>query len=216
VFQVLFALQNAPAEPLELPGLRVVPFEVDRATSKVDLMLSLEERGEGLEGFVEYSTDLFDGATVARMLGHYERLLSGVVAEPDKRLSELALLGEEERRLVVAEWNRTEREYPREAGLGELFRAQAERSPDAVAVVYGEERLSYRELDRRSNQLAAALEGARSRARVAVGLCVERSAGLVVGMLGIVKAGGRTCRWTLRTRRSGWASCCATARWRWW
>ncbi len=190
VFQVLFALQNAPAEPLDLPGLRVVPFEVDRATSKVDLMLSLEERGGGLEGFVEYSTDLFDGGTVERMLGHYERLLSGVVAEPDRRLSELSLLGEEERRRVVVEWNRTGREYPGEAGLGELFRAQAERSPDAVAVVYGEERLSYRELEVRSNQLARHLRGLGVGPESRVGLCVERSAGLVVGMLGIVKAGG--------------------------
>ncbi len=124
------------------------------------------------------------------MLGHYERLLAGVVAEPDRRLSELSLLGEEERRRVVVEWNRTGREYPGEAGLGELFRAQAERSPDAVAVVYGEERLSYRELEVRSNQLARHLRGLGVGPESRVGLCVERSAGLVVGMLGIVKAGG--------------------------
>ena len=190
LFQVLFALQNVPQERLQLPGLELRRTDGGVPTAKFDLSLFVQEREGGLEGYFEYATDLFDGSTIERLAGHLKTLLEGIVADPDARIGELALLSEAERHRVLVEWNDTAREYPRDKCLHELFAEQAARVPDAVALVYEESELSYGELEQRSNQLAHYLRGLGVGPEVIVGLCVERSLEMVVGLLGILKAGG--------------------------
>jgi len=190
IFQVLFALQNVPQEILDLPGLRLSRIGAPHVTSKLDLSLYLHEIGGGLLGELEYATDLFDVPTIERMVEHLRMLLAGIVAGPDGRLSELPLLPDSERHRLVEEWNATSAAYPRDKCLHELFGDQAERTPDAVALVYEEQQLSYGELEKRSNQLAHHLRGLGVRPETIVGLCVERSPAMVIGLLGILKAGG--------------------------
>ena len=153
LFQVSFALQNAPQEELQLPGLRASAMNGSSVDAKFDLSIALQLTGEGLRGCIEYATDVFERGTIERVGKRLVRLLEGAVQQPEKSIEELELLGEAERRLVVEEWNRTDREYPRQC-VHELFEAQVRRTPDAVAVVYEEQSLSYGELNRRSNQLA--------------------------------------------------------------
>jgi amino acid adenylation domain-containing protein len=186
----MFVLQNEPLRPLELAGLKLNPVHVHSGTAKFDLMFSLEETENGLGGFVEYNTDLFDEPTVTRMLGHFQTLLEGVVANPGIKISELPLLPPGEREQMLVEWNRTRAEFPRDKCLHELIEEQARRTPDAVAVVFEDEQLTYRELDRRGDRLAAELRTAGVGPEVRVGICMERSLEMMVGLLGILKAGG--------------------------
>ncbi len=190
LFQVLFALQNAPRCPLEFPNLVVSPIHIEEGTAKFDLSLMLFEEGEALCGWVEYATDLFDAATIERMIDHFRTLLGGIVAAPQQRITELPLLSEPDRSKILVEWNRTETDYPDSACLHELFEEQVERTPDAVALVCGSQRLTYRELNRGANQVAHYLRGLGVGPEILVALCLERSAELVVGLLGILKAGG--------------------------
>ena len=149
----------------------------------------MTERGDGLRVAMEYCTDLFDAGTIGRLLGHFRTLLDGIAGDPDRRLSELPLLTEPERHQVLAEWNATTTDYPRDATIGDRFRSQAARTPDAVAVIGEGERLTYRELDARSNRLARYLGSRGVGPETRVGICLERSVDLVVGTLGIVKSG---------------------------
>ncbi|HJR06705.1 MAG TPA: amino acid adenylation domain-containing protein, partial [Pyrinomonadaceae bacterium] len=191
LFQVMFTLQNAPRPSLELPGLTLAQVELDTGTAMFDLSLSVEETPRGLFGVFEYNTDLFDAPTIKRLAGHLQNLLAGVVAAPRRRASDVPLLGEDERRLLLSAWNETREDYPFDKPLHELIEAQAERTPDAVALFFEDESLTYRELNARANQLAHYL---RSHASVApetvVGICLERSLDMVIGLLGIMKAGG--------------------------
>ena len=143
-----------------------------------------------MSGSLEYNTDLFDGPTIERMLGHFETLLAGIVADPKRRLSELPLLGESEQKQLLVEWNATEAAYPHNVSIHELLEAQVQKTPDQVALVFEEEGLSYGELNGRANQLARHLRGLGVGPQVLVGICVERSVEMVVGLLGILKAGG--------------------------
>ncbi|HZG43377.1 MAG TPA: condensation domain-containing protein, partial [Longimicrobium sp.] len=154
LFQVTFTLQNAGGGGGTLAGLEVSGVGAAAEIAKFDLSLTLTATARGLLGTLNYSTDLFERGTVERMLGHLERVLEQVSADPDVRLSRLALTGPEERARMVEEWNRTERAYPRGVCVHELFQAQARERPDAVALAWGEESLTYRELDARANQLA--------------------------------------------------------------
>jgi amino acid adenylation domain-containing protein/natural product biosynthesis luciferase-like monooxygenase protein len=192
IFQVMLVAQNQnmPTDGLRLPGLVLSPMGGMTATSKFDLTLIISETRAGLHGTFEYSTDLFDESTIARLIDHFKTLLERVVTDPDRRLSELPLLREGERRRLLKEWNDTAVEYPRDKCLHELFAEQAERTPDTVAVVFEDQQLSYGELDQRSNQVAHHLRGLGMGAEVVVGLCVERSLEMVVGLLAILKAGG--------------------------
>ncbi|HEX2569781.1 MAG TPA: non-ribosomal peptide synthase/polyketide synthase [Polyangia bacterium] len=190
VFQVAFAFQNAPVTSIKLPGLRLEPLEFDGSTAKFDLMLFAQETTRGLLLALEYNTDLFEAATIERMAGHFLTLLGGVVARPEDRLAALPLLAEAERRTVLYDWNQTRVDYPRELSVPALFQAQAARTPEAVALAFGERSLTYGELDRQANRLAHRLRALGVRAETPVGLCVERSPELVVGLLGILKAGG--------------------------
>jgi amino acid adenylation domain-containing protein len=191
LFQVMFILQNATSRPLELAGLRLDPEPFEVTTSKFDLTLSLFEDSRGmLAGSLEYDTDLFEAATVARWAGHLEVLLQGIVAAPERRISELPLLGEAERRMLLADWNATAVSWPRATLLHELFEHQAAARPEAWAVGFGAERLTYGELEERSNRLARHLRRLGVGSEVRVGLCVDRSAEMVVALLGILKSGG--------------------------
>ena len=187
--QVVFAFQNAPLSPWDLPSLRVekMPWLLDAA--RFDLELHLWETPEGLEGFCCYSSDLFDGATIARMMKHFQNLLVAIAANPQQSVALLPLLTQQERHQLL-EWNDTGVDYPQDKCIHQFFEEQVERTPDAVAVVYANQHLTYRELNCRANQLAHYLRSLGVGADVLVGICVERSLLMIVGLLGILKAGG--------------------------
>ena len=132
LFQVLLVLQNTPMPEVELGGLTMRPFEVDNGTAKFDLMLSLTETTEGLEGWIEYATDLFDVDRIRRLAGHFQRLIEEFSANPDLRLSQVALLAHDERQQLLVDWNRTAVDYPRNSCVHELFEAQVEHTPQAT------------------------------------------------------------------------------------
>src|SRR6185312_770598 len=189
LFQAMVILQNAHREALELPGLTVELFGTDSGAAKFDLRLALVETSEGLTGSLVYNRDLFDEATVARLGGYLETLLAAAVASPELPLSALPLLGEAERRQLLG-WGD---ERPVAGGpscLHWLFAAQAAGAPERPAVTCACESLSYRELDERSNRLARFLIASGVRPGDLVGLCLERSAGMAVAILGVLKAGG--------------------------
>ena len=189
LFQVMFALQNAPREQLQLPGLELSRVGGNNATAKFDLTLALQERGEEIQGSLEYSTDLFDEARIARLLQHFEVLLQGIVANPEQRLWELPLLRAEEETRAVVEWNATQQEYPFESSVSELFERQVTLRPEAVAVVSGQEELSYAELNERANQLAHYLKAAGVQEEECIGVCLGRGVEMIIALLGVLKAG---------------------------
>ncbi|MCP4660599.1 MAG: AMP-binding protein, partial [bacterium] len=190
LFQVLFALQNAPQETLELPGLTLSPVPAEGATAKFELTLSLGQSPAGIAGGLEYNVDLFDATTMDRLLAHFERLLEGAVNDPERRLSELPWLSPGEEHQLLVDWDETGGAAVAARSIHGLFEAQAARIPEAVAVVAGNGRLSYGELDRRADQLASSLRRLGVRPESRVGICLERSAELVVAVLGVLKAGG--------------------------
>ncbi|HAM51733.1 MAG TPA: non-ribosomal peptide synthetase [Nitrospiraceae bacterium] len=190
LFQVLFALQNVPLSRLELSGLTLSRMVIENTKTRFDLEVHFSETEEGLKGEFIYSTDLFDSSTVERMAGHYQKIVEGIVVNADQRLSELPLLTETERHRLLVEWNGTRTEYPKDLCIHELFEAQVEKTPHAIAVVFEDHQTTYRELNNKANQLAQSLRKQGVGPEVLVGLCVERSVDMVVAMLGILKAGG--------------------------
>ncbi len=190
LFQVIFVLQNAPRDARELRGLSISPVEVATTSSKLDLTLFLHEAADGLRGMLEYNTDLFESATITRLLGHFHALLAGIVTDPERRIGDLPLLTEAERHQVLVEWNQTAGDYPRTTCLHELFEEQVERTPKAVAVIYEEQQLTYSELNARANQLARHLQTLGVGPETLVAICVDRSVEMIIGLLGILKAGG--------------------------
>ncbi len=190
IYQVEFTLQNALAPHLQLPGLTVERIHFDPGTAKLDLTLSLEEGPDGIHGTLEYSTDLFEAKTIDRMWGHYQRLLEGAVADPDLPISRIPMLMPAEREEILVEWNRTEAEYPDQVCLHHLFEEQVRRSPGNVAAVFGDQQISYVELDQAANRLAHHLRALGVGPDVVVGVCVDRSIDLVVALLAVLKAGG--------------------------
>jgi surfactin family lipopeptide synthetase A len=188
LFQVILALD--PPLPTLPAGWELSKMVVETGTAKFNLSLEIAEWPDGLGCRFEYSTDLFDEPTIARMAGHWQTLLEGIVADPTRRISELPLLTEQEQQQLLVAWNATQATYPTDACLHQLFEAQVERTPEAVAVVFEDEQLSYRELNRRANQLARHLQQLGVEPEALVGLCVERSLDMLVGLLGILKAGG--------------------------
>jgi non-ribosomal peptide synthetase component F len=190
VFQVMMILQNAPRTTLEFEGVRLHSVGGEGVTAKFDLNLSLSESEGKLHGILEYNTDLFDAARIQRMLSHFQTLLEGIVADPDQRLSRLPLLTPAERQQVLLDWNDTAVAYPRERCLHELFEAQVERTPEAIALVCQDQSLTFQQLNARANQLAHYLRLLGVGPETLVGICLERSVEMVVGVLGILKAGG--------------------------
>ena len=190
LFQVALALQNVPSQPMELPGLTVNPVERADAGAKFDLLLSVANEPQELRATMEYSTDLFDAATISRLLGHFQILLQGIVAEPNRRLSEIPILTEAERHQLLLKWNDTRKDNALDKCIHELFEAQVEKTPDAIAIVFENQELTYRELDIKASQLAQYLRKHGVGPEVLVGICVERSLEMIIGLLGILKAGG--------------------------
>jgi amino acid adenylation domain-containing protein len=179
-----------PGEPLDLGGLRVEPFPLKQTVTQFDLTLKLTELGEELAAAFEYSTDLFDAPTIRRMADHFQTLLRAVVTDPAVTVSRIPLLSDAERQLRL-EWNDTTVDYAGEPRLlHQLFETQAERTPEAAALRFAEQQLSYRELNQRANQLARHLQGLGVGQDVAVGVCMERCVEMVVSLLAILKAGG--------------------------
>jgi amino acid adenylation domain-containing protein len=146
--------------------------------------------GQQLKVKISYDTSRFDDAAIARMLGHFQTLLSGIIANPQQRISQLPLLTQAEQQQLLVEWNNTQVNYPQDKCIHQLFESQVARNPDSVAVVYENQQLTYRELNDRANQLAQYLQSLGVGADVLVGLCIERSLDMIVGLLGILKAGG--------------------------
>ena len=189
VFQVMFALQNAPHAPLLLDGLTVAARPVEPAVAKFDLVLDVVEEGDRLATALEYNTDLFDASTIAAMDRQLATLLESIVEDPSRRLSRLPLLTAGERHALLHADDGGARR-PAAACVPPLIEAQASRAPETVAVVFGDSALTYGELDARANQLAHRLRRHGVGPDVVVALCVDRSLEMVIGVLGILKAGG--------------------------
>ncbi|HFB67606.1 MAG TPA: amino acid adenylation domain-containing protein, partial [Calditrichae bacterium] len=190
LFQVMFILQNAPVKAHALPGVQLEQIHVDMGTSTFDLTFSISQSVRGMSVSVEYNTDLFDASTIQRMLSHYHTLLQSVVENPDERIGLLNILPEEERRKVLIEWNATEEPRPENLCAHHLFEYRVLENPDAVAVAYLGQYLSYAELNQRANQLAHYLIRAGVRPEVKVGICMDKSLEMIVSVLGVMKAGG--------------------------
>lgn len=190
LFQVMLVLLNVPQSALQLPGLTVLPDEEVYGSSKFDMQLVLEERGQQISGGLTYSTDLFDRSTVQRWMACFSVLLGELIVDTSRHIGELSILPESERQQVLQRFNATQAEYPQEKLIHELFEEQVRRTPEAVAVVYEAESVSYAQLNARANQLARYLRGQGVGPDQLVGICVERSVEMVVGLLGILKAGG--------------------------
>ena len=204
LFQVCFAYQRAPKldalngfmvgaaglPPLDLGGLSLEPFPLSQQQGQFDLSLWMAEAGGILHGELKFNEDLFDERTIARLAGHFETLLRGIAEAPDRRLSELPLVADDERALVLDEWNRTQRPYRREACMHHLFEDQVERTPDAPAVSSAERGYTYAELEQRANRLAHQLRALGVGPRSLVAVFVDRSPDTVVAVMAVLKAGG--------------------------
>ncbi|MBW4507955.1 MAG: amino acid adenylation domain-containing protein [Scytonematopsis contorta HA4267-MV1] len=190
LFQVMFALQNAPIGKLELPAVTLSKLEQENTIAKLDLTVSMTETSQGLVGEWEYNTDLFDASTIKQMAGHFHNLLSAIVENPQQAVNELPLLNAAERHHLLTKWDDTANKYPTDKCIHQLFEQQVENRPDAIAVVFEKEQLTYQQLNQRANQLAHHLLSLGVGPEVLVGICVEHSVEMVVGLLGILKAGG--------------------------
>jgi amino acid adenylation domain-containing protein len=190
LFQVAFALQNVPTHAFEVPGVVVSPIDMQSGGAKFDLLLSILDEATALRARMDYNTDLFDASTIQRMLNHFQNLLRGALANPAQRLSQLPLLAPAEQHELLVEWNRTGRDYRDDQCIQDLFEAQVEETPDAIAVVFENEEITYRDLNTRANKLAHHLRNLGVGPEVLVGICTERSLEMVVGLLAILKAGG--------------------------
>jgi amino acid adenylation domain-containing protein len=204
LFQVVFGCQNAPMSALELPGLVPSFMNIDFKKTRFDLELHLWkcsedfrslwganwEYSEGFRGVMVYNTDLFDKATISRMLKHFKTLLSGIVANPDQRIANLPLLSEVELHQVLVEWNNTQADYSQDKCIHQLFEEKVQQYPDSIAVSFANEQLTYQELNTRSNKLAQHLQKLGVCSEVLVGICISQSIEMIIGLLGILKAGG--------------------------
>ncbi|MCK5920093.1 MAG: amino acid adenylation domain-containing protein, partial [Methylococcales bacterium] len=191
LFQVVLVLQNAPSvAPDVMHGIEVRREFAGAGTSMFDLTFYVYQQTDGLKLTIEYNTDLFEATTIERLVGHYQRLLESIVAEPDCTIDKLPMLEEKERRQLLEDWNATAADYPDEPCIQGLIEAQARSRPEAIAVESEEQTLRYEELSERSNQLAHYLREQGVRPGSLVGICLERSLEMIIGLLGILKAGG--------------------------
>ncbi|NEU77743.1 non-ribosomal peptide synthetase [Nostoc sp. UIC 10630] len=184
LFQVMFVLQNPASNSIWKTE------ELETRTAKFDVLLSMIDSEEGLTGTLEYNTDLFNADTIARMVGHFQTLLEGVVSDPNQGISKLSILTPVERQTLLVDWNNTQVDYAQEACIHNLFEVQAEKTPDAIALIFANQELTYRELNNRANQLAHYLQNLGVKPDTFVGICMERSIEMVVGILAIMKADG--------------------------
>ncbi|MBW4500872.1 MAG: amino acid adenylation domain-containing protein [Scytonema hyalinum WJT4-NPBG1] len=190
LFQVMFVLQNVPIPTPQLSDISLTFTEADNGSAQFDLTLLIEDREQGLVATLEYNTDLFNADTIDRMLGHFQTLLQGIVSDPDTGIADLPLLTEVERHQLLVEWNDTKRNYPQNQCIHQLFEQQVELTPDAIALIFENQKLTYRELNERANKVAHYLKTLGVKPEVLVGICMERSLEMVIGILAIAKAGG--------------------------
>ncbi len=194
LFQVMFVFQDAPILALELPDLTLAPLMIDNGTSKFDLTLYLEDTKQGLIGFLEYNTELFHADTINRMVGHFHTLLDGIAANCNRPISHLPLLTSPEQHQLLVEFNTHPAASPNSSQtnqcLHHLIETQVKKTPNDIAVVFAGEKVTYQELNNRANQLAHYLQLLGVKPEKHVGICLERSIEMVVGLLGILKAGG--------------------------
>ena len=192
VFQVLFVLQNVTQETLTFPDMETerLDFAKPTAGATFDLTLSLRENNEGLVGTLEYDTNLFAATTIEQMAAHFLRMVGGIAENPEIAIADVSLLSTQEREQLLFDWNKTETDYPRQSCIHQLFETQVENTPDVVALVFGEETLTYSELNEQANQLAHYLQTAGVGVESLVGVCLERSPKFIISILAILKAGG--------------------------
>ncbi|MTJ47693.1 non-ribosomal peptide synthetase/type I polyketide synthase [Dolichospermum sp. UHCC 0259] len=198
IFQVMFAWQNtggrtacsSASRSLELPGLDITRIPQNIKIAKFDLTLELEETDTGIAGFFEYRTDLFDSATIRRMVGHFQTLLAAIATNPQSPIANLPLLTAQEKQQLLLDWNSTTIQYPQYNCIHQLIEQQVERTPNAIAVVWENQELTYQELNTQANQIAHYLRSLGVQPEVKVGICVERSLEMIIGILAILKAGG--------------------------
>ncbi len=192
LFQVMLVMQNIPGQPPELArrGLSLSSMKSPGGVAKFDLTLFITEAGGRLSGALNYNTDLFDGATIARMLDHFRNLLEAIVADPNRRIASLPMLSEAEERQLLVEWSGSDGAPPLDRCLHQMFEEQVERTPDAIALTLEDSSLSYRELNQRANQVAHYLRNSGVGPETLVGVCMDRSIEMMLGLLGILKAGG--------------------------
>jgi surfactin family lipopeptide synthetase A len=189
LFQVMFILQNSPSGQLPMPNLKLSSIEVESSTTQLDLTLEILDSVNGLAGRFEYNTDLFERSTIDRMAKHFQNLLEAIATNPQQKVSQIPLLSKSEQQQILIDWNDTAVNYPQDICLHKLVEAQVERTPDAIAVIYEDQQLSYQELNQKANQLAHHLLAIGIQPEQLVGICVERSLDMLVGLLGILKAG---------------------------
>ncbi len=190
LFQVMFHLGNLEMPSFNLPGLTLTPLEADSGTSKFDLTLDLTESSTGLKGFFDYSTDLFDRVTIQRLAERFQILLQAVVADPETPIASLSLLSPAEENQLVVRLNETAAVFPQAPCLHQIFEDQVEQTPNAIAVTFEDQNLTYAELNRRANQLAHRLIKVGVGPEVLVAVCMERSLDLPIALLAVLKAGG--------------------------
>ncbi|GAC1398976.1 MAG: hypothetical protein NVSMB49_08120 [Ktedonobacteraceae bacterium] len=188
LFQVLLSL--VPQQPVLSSGWTLTQMNVQTHTSKFDLSIELDERSDGIIGRLVYSTDLFDEPAIARMVGHWQILLEGIIQNPNQSIVELPLLTDAERQQILVEWNDTAIDYPGARCIHQLIEAQVEQTPSAVAVIFEDQQLTYQELNRKANRLAHYLQQQGVGPEVLVGVCMERSMEMAIALLGVLKAGG--------------------------
>ncbi|MEL7246311.1 MAG: condensation domain-containing protein, partial [Cyanobacteria bacterium J06573_2] len=182
IFQVMFNLQDALLTDTPLP-ININEYELD-------LSFFVVSSKEGLKGTVVYNQELFEPQTIQRMIGHFENLLNSIVENPDSKVNELEILSEIERHKILVEWNQTQLDYPPDKCIHKLFEEQVAKTPDAVALIWKDQQLTYQQLDNRANQLANYLQTLGIKPDSKVGICIERCLEMVIGILGILKAGG--------------------------
>jgi amino acid adenylation domain-containing protein len=193
LFQVMFQVQNSPAETLSFDGIESTPILIENETAKFDLMFSLSPIGEELIGFVEYSTDLFEAETIERMVSSFREIVRSISEDAEQRVSRLPLLSQEQRHQLLFQWNKTDTQSAdegQERYVQEEIERQARERPESVAVSCGEEAISYQELNERANQLSHYLREQGVGPEVVVGVCLRRSIEMMVSLLGVMKAGG--------------------------
>ncbi|NJM72607.1 MAG: amino acid adenylation domain-containing protein [Scytonema sp. RU_4_4] len=190
LYEVMFVLQNTPTSVQEVSGLTLRTLEFDSGTAQLDIFLSMSESEEGLTGFLEYNTDIFDSATINQFINNFQSLLENIISNPDQRICELSLLTASEQEQLLFKFNQTRTNYPQDASLHQLFEQQVELTPDSLALISKSEELTYRQLNYRVNQLAHYLQKQGVTTETLVTICLERSVEMVVAILAILKAGG--------------------------
>ncbi|MEJ7829176.1 MAG: amino acid adenylation domain-containing protein, partial [Segetibacter sp.] len=191
LLQIMLVFQNTQeGNPMQMGEVEILREDYEHTTAKFELIFGLIDSLTGLQGGIEYSTDLYNEQSIVRMVGHYKELLSSIVKEPKQKIGKLSMLTDAEKHQLLADFNGTSVAYPKDKTVVDLFEEQAVETPDSIAVVFEEERLTYTELNKRSNQLAHYLQSKGVKEEMLVPICIERSLNMIVGVLAILKAGG--------------------------